>query len=265
MSIAIEPRTWGRYVAIGDSLSEGLADEQPGRPGVYRGWADLLAGLLAAHAEEQGRSFEYANLAIRGRKLDDITSRQTDAAIALEPDLVSLWGGGNDILRPRVDVDAISAMLEDAVVRLRGTGADVLLSTTTCPKGAPVIGWVTGRAAELTANIYTIAARHECYITDVWGIESLRDARMWAADRVHLTSEGHRRLAHRALGALGYPMDPRLDVPLPRCPATPRLEAAADTWRWARAYGAPWVQRRLTGRSSGEDVSPKRPQPTVWT
>ncbi len=137
MTIATTPRLWGRYVAVGDSLSEGLDDRAA--DGSYRGWADRLAELLADEAYAQGRPFEYGNLAVRGRLMADIATRQVDDALALQPDLVSIWGGGNDCLRPRADIDGVSALLDEAVARIRATGADVLMSTTTYVKGAPFV------------------------------------------------------------------------------------------------------------------------------
>ena len=98
-----QARAWTRYVAVGDSFTEGMSDPDPSTPDAYVGWADRLATLLAPHVEE----FSYANLAVRGRKLADVTGPQLDAALALEPDLVSIVGGGNDLLRPRADVDAL--------------------------------------------------------------------------------------------------------------------------------------------------------------
>ncbi len=50
-----------RYVAIGDSSTEGL--DHPDGQGGYRGWANRLAEQVAA---AQGGSLLYANLAIRG-------------------------------------------------------------------------------------------------------------------------------------------------------------------------------------------------------
>ena len=98
---------WLRYVAVGDSFSEGMSDPDPAAPGSFRGWADRLAGHLAADTADAGDAgFEYANLAVRGRLLHDIVTRQLDGALALGPDLVSIVGGGNDILRPRADIDA---------------------------------------------------------------------------------------------------------------------------------------------------------------
>ena len=137
--------------------------------------------------------FGYANLAVRGRKLDDVVGRQLDDALRLDPDLVSVVGGGNDILRPRADVDALAARLERAVATLRATGADVLMVTPVDPKGAPVIRHTRGRVATYTAHIHSIARRHGAYVVDQWGMTALQDWRMWAEDRLHLTGEGHRR------------------------------------------------------------------------
>ncbi len=36
-----------RYVALGDSFTEGVGDPDPARPNGLRGWADLVAEELA--------------------------------------------------------------------------------------------------------------------------------------------------------------------------------------------------------------------------
>ena len=255
---AIRPlaRPWTRYVAIGDSFSEGMSDPDPRTPGAYVGWADRLATLLAPHVEE----FSYGNLAVRGRKLDDVAGPQLDAALALEPDLVSIVGGGNDILRPRADIDALAAQLENAVARVRATGADVLMATPTDPAGAPVVGLTRGRAATYVAHIWTIAGRHGCYVLNQWALDFLKDWRMWAEDRIHMTPEGHRRVALAAYAALGHdPQEADWHVPLPPQAPPGTLETIRGNAQWAREYLSPWVQRRLTGRSSGDHVTPKRP------
>lgn len=262
MAIATSPRSWGRYVAVGDSLSEGLADDAPGHPGEYIGWADRLALLLARRAEDHGRSFEYANLAVRGRLLADIVTHQLDAALELEPDLVSIWGGGNDCLRPGVDISTLLERLDGAVGRARATGADVLLGTPTNPKDAPVIGMTTGRFARMTAGIYTIAAQHDAYVTDMWGFTVLRDWRMWAPDRVHLSSEGHARLAQRAYAALGFVPEEGYDLPLPPGPVPSKSVVRRANVQWARDHAVPWVKRRINKVSTGDGRTGKRPVPT---
>jgi lysophospholipase L1-like esterase len=254
-------KVWHRYVAIGDSFSEGMSDEDPLTPGAYVGWADRLAGHLAGIAHATGGEFAYANLAVRGRLMADVVGPQLDAALDLGPDLVSMVGGGNDILRPKADLDAIAARLEQAVVQIRATGADVLLATPTDPAGAPLLRHLRGRHAIHSANLFSIAQQHGCYVINQWGMRALRDFRLWSEDRIHMTSEGHRRVALNALSALGHDTD-RADwsTPLPPLPSVARREVAAANAAWAKTHLAPWVQRRLKGQSSGDTVTAKRPQ-----
>jgi lysophospholipase L1-like esterase len=250
---------WRSFVAIGDSFSEGMCDHDPRRPGGYVGWADRLAALLAEEAGRSGSDFGYANLAIRGRRLDDIVRRQLDAALGLGPDLVSIVGGGNDILRPRADVDALASRLDAAVARIRATGADVLMATPVDPRNAPVIRHTRGRAATYSAHIHSIARRHGARVVDQWGMTALRDWRMWAEDRVHMTSEGHRRVALAAYVTLGFtPADADWAAPLPPASTPGRIEATRANLTWAREHLGPWVQRRLRGRSSGDLIEAKR-------
>nr|WP_272955473.1 SGNH/GDSL hydrolase family protein [Pedococcus badiiscoriae] len=256
-------KVWHRYVAIGDSFTEGMSDPDPDRDNAFVGWADRLAHHLADIAHRAGGDFAYANLAVRGRLLADVIGPQLDAAIALRPDLVSMVGGGNDILRPKADLDAIAAKLEAAVLRLREAGADVLLATPTDPVGAPLLRHLRGRHAIHSANLFSIAQQHGAYVINQWGMKALQDFRLWSEDRIHMTTEGHRRVALNALSALGHETD-RADwsTPLPPAPPLPRREAAAANAEWARTHLAPWVQRRLRGESSGDTVRAKRPELT---
>lgn len=255
-SVRPRPRSWSRYVAIGDSFTEGMSDPDPQVDGAYIGWADRLAALLSSHTEE----LTYANLAVRGRKLADVAGPQLEAALALQPDLVSIVGGGNDILRPRADVDALAAQLDEAVARIRATGADVLMATPTDPVGAPIIGRTRGRVATYISHIWSIAQRRGCYVLNQWACDFLKDWRMWAEDRIHMTPEGHRRVALTAYVALGHEAeDADWRAPLPPQERPGTVESLRGHAVWAREYAAPWVQRRLTGRSSGDSISAKRP------
>ena len=253
---------WRRYVAIGDSFSEGMVDVDPRDEGRFVGWADRLAAELSARAPEG--EFRYANLAIRGRKLDDVVGRQLDAALRMSPDLVSIVGGGNDILRPKVDLDAIADRLERAVADIRATGADVLLATPTDPRGAGLFSALRTRHAVHTANLYTIAARHGAHVLGLWGMRSVQDSRMWGEDRIHLSTEGHQRVAQAGLAALGLETTEGWDEPLPKRPPRPAGERRRERARWAVSYAGPWVQRRLTGRSSGDSVTAKLAEPTPF-
>ncbi|GAB2467641.1 SGNH/GDSL hydrolase family protein [Xylanimonas ulmi] len=247
------------------TASDGVTDGPDGDPGaVQRGWADRLADTLSARRVAAGlEPLEYANLAIRGRLLRPIVGEQVPIALDARPDLVSLVAGGNDILRPGVDVDDISQALEDAVVAIRASGADVLLGAGFKAGGA--LSFTRGRVGVYNANIWSIARRHGAYVLDLWGMRSLFDLRLWAEDRLHLTPEGHRRVMNAALeGLLLDPVDPDYDAPLAPAPPAPFVEKAKADAEWAREYVVPWVKRRITHTSSGDGRTPKWPAPVRW-
>lgn len=258
-----QPRLWCRYVAIGDSFTEGMCDPDPGRANAFVGWADRLAERLGDSAGAEHLPFAYANLAVRGRTLDDVVGPQLDAALAMAPDLLSMVGGGNDILRPSVDLDSIAARLEVAVARIRTTGADVLLATPTDTRDAGLFKALRGRHGIHTANIFSIAQRHDCYVLDLWGMRALQDWRMWAEDRIHLTSEGHRRVAEAALSTLGHSAREGWDTPLGPTPPTARRAQLHEHLVWMRRHAGPWVRRRIRGESSGDALHAKRPELTI--
>ncbi|MGG5258218.1 SGNH/GDSL hydrolase family protein [Phycicoccus avicenniae] len=245
---------------MGDSFTEGMSDPDPERDDVFVGWADRLAHRLDAVAEAEHLPFGYANLAVRGRTLGDVVGPQLDAALTMQPDLVSMVGGGNDLLRPSVDLDGLASRIEEAVVRLRATGADVLLATPTDTREAGLFRALRGRHAVHSANIFTIAQRHGCHVLNLWGMTALRDWRMWSEDRIHLTTEGHQRVALAALAALGHDVEvSQWATPLPPADRTTRAEQLRGHAEWVRTHAAPWVERRVRGTSSGDHRDPKRP------
>ncbi len=256
------PPRWTSYVAIGDSFTEGLWDPYPGKEDHQRGWADLLAQHLAVRRVDAGAEpLRYANLAIRGRKLPAILADQVPAAIALRPDLVSLVGGGNDILRLSADVDRLARDLERQVARLRAAGIDVLLATGFDSSRSPVVSVTRPRVGVFNAHLWAIARRHDAYVLDLWGMRALQDWRMWSDDRIHLTPDGHRRVAQAALVGLGQePDDAAWDDPLAPLPPAPALDRARQNAQWVRTHLLPWAQRRQRGTSSGDGRVPKAPE-----
>jgi lysophospholipase L1-like esterase len=253
---------WRSYVAVGDSFTEGMNDPRPDGNG-FRGWADLVAARLAAEAlagSAGGREFGYANLAIRGRLFQAIVDEQVPVAMALKPDLVSFAGGGNDVLRRNFDAPAMMARFDRVIGDFRGTGADVVIfrwaNVTTRLPGRRVI---LPRMEILNAAVEEVSTRHGAIMVDMWGDEEFHNPRLWSDDRLHLAPIGHRRVAAHVLTALGIAPDPDWFA----SPGPPRRlswpVARAGDARWVVRYLAPWVKRRLTGRSSGDTVTAKRP------
>lgn len=243
-----------RYVALGDSFTEGVGDPAPGRPNGLRGWADRVAEQLAAGHPD----FGYANLAIRGRKLAGVLAEQIEPAVAMRPDLITIYAGANDIMRPKVDIDALTATYDQALGRLAGTGAHVLVWTAFDPGGSAIFRPLRGRFALYNEMVRWSADRHGLTVVDYWRLTEYRDAGYWDADRLHMGPSGHQRMAIEVLDTLG--IDHSLE-PLPHTLTLP--EALADRRRanlaWTREHLAPWVRRRVTGRSSGDLVDPRWP------
>ena len=234
-----------RYVAIGDSFTEGLGDTLP--DGTQRGWADLLAAGLA-RGEKQ--TIQYANLAIRGRLLEPIVADQLEAALALDPlpTLLSLNGGGNDMMRPGGDMSRLVGLTERALRRCADAGVRVLLLSGADPSDRlPFGAMMRRRGEELTESIRPFADRFDLTFVDVFHDREIRRAGYWSADRLHLNEAGHRRVAGLVLTALGHTTEAHVIDPGPEEPRRVLSEA-----RYYREHVLPWISRRLRGQSSGD-------------
>ena len=239
-SVPVPEAGWRRYVALGDSLTEGLCDPAP--DGALRGWADRLALLLAARG-----GLHYANLAIRSKRVADVCGPQLERALQLQPDLVSILVGANDLVKHRADIPALARRVEEAVVRLRAGGADVLLVTPFLP-GRRAATIYTRRFSAFATALAGVAARTGAILIDTDLHPSLRDRPNWGEDLVHLSSRGHRFLAYRAGEILA----------VPHADALGALDAALHEHEqigaglWWRRHALPWVWRRLHGRAAGD-------------
>ncbi len=250
------------FVAIGDSFTEGLDDPAVGDMPRFRGWADRVA----EHFTTLEPQFRYANLAIRGRRLDEIIDEQLPRALELRPELVSLAGGTNDVLRPKVDLDRLGRRFQDAVRRLRENGSQVVLFQSVDPTlRSKLIGRSLPRINALTTIVEETAERYQCSIVKLWGARVLEHPDMWSEDRLHLSSAGHQRVAGAVLEALGLGDHAWASAPAPAVPLPRRERIVADV-RWGRHYLVPWVGRRLRGVSSGDGLPPKYAdlEPVSW-
>src|ERR1700733_16047528 len=218
------------YVALGDSFTEGLNDATAVGGG-YRGWADRFAEHLAALQP----GLCYANLAVRGKTLGHVVDEQVPQAIVFRPDLVSIAAAGNDMLRPGADPDALAESFDEVIRTLLQAGCPVLMCPGFDPR-FPVLRLIRGKVAAFNMHLRAIADRHQCQLVDLWSMSVLRDPRAWSADRLHMTSEGHRRVALRACEVMGGPGQenwreawPPLDLP---------SRSAAVDWVSARRMDA---------------------------
>lgn len=253
---AASGRRWERYVAIGDSSTEGLED--PDGRGGYRGWANRLAERIAA---AQG-SLLYANLGVRGKRTDEIRAEQLPRVLALAPDLVTLFSGTNDVVRRRFDLARVAAEIEAMQRALIGAGATLV--TFTLPDVSAVLPLarpVAHRLHALNGEVRAISARTGAVLVDFAAYAVTHDPRLWCDDRLHANAAGHARIAHALAHALGVPgADASWAEPLPTARAARLGARLAAELAWQRRHFLPWLWRHLSGRSSGDGREPKRPE-----
>ncbi|WP_330299463.1 SGNH/GDSL hydrolase family protein [Streptomyces sp. NBC_00503] len=247
-----------RYVALGDSQTEGVGDGDDATG--LRGFADRLAELMAARLDPEVR---YANLAVRGRLAGAVRAEQLAPALALRPDLATVVAGVNDLLRPGFDADEVAGDLEAMFAALTAQGARV--ATVTFPDLTRLIPLARGLSPRLIAlnhRVRQAAERHGVALADFGSHPATADPRMWSFDRLHASPLGHARIAAGLARSLELPgSDDSWTRPLPGPPPLgPKgLRGAVGEVRWAVGFLGPWIGRRLRGRSSGDGRTAKRP------
>ncbi len=238
-------------MAIGDSFTEGVGDEAA--DGTPRGWADRVAVGLA---ERLDRPVQYANLAIRGRLLAAIIDEQLDAALSLDPKptLLSLNGGGNDMMRPGTDLDQLIELTAEVIRRCAVAEIPLLLLSGADPSARLPFGTkIHAKGEQLTAAMHHLVREQELTFVDAFNDEELHRAEYWSPDRLHLAEIGHARVANLVLTALGVP------VPDTIAPTAEGVRGALAEARYYRQHVLPWVVRRVRGRSSGDGRVAKHP------
>lgn len=260
-----------RYVAVGDSFTEGVGDELA--DSTVRGWADLVAEGLAGTADRLAGTagglagtaggdtarepVYYANLAIRGRLLDSIVRDQLPAALGLTPapTLITFNGGGNDVMRPGVELPQLLELTELAIRQVRDAGVRLVLLAGADPSDRLPFGrTIHRRAAALTDGVAALAEQYRLTFVNAFADTELRRPQYWSPDRLHLAAAGHRRVAGLVLAALGHPdAAHRVEA---ADPAGRRLPAEL---RYYREHVLPWLYRRVRGRSSGDGRGGKYP------
>lgn len=255
--------TPSRFVAVGDSFTEGLHDVV-GATGRHLGWADRVADAMA----RQRGGLAYANLAVRGRLLAEVVAEQVPVALDLAPDLVSFHAGANDVLRPRLAFADLLDAYTRAVRTLRAGGATVVLFTVIGRSGGrgPVADGLVRRFAAFNHHVRVTASQLGAEVVDLGAVRALQDPRLWHEDRLHLNAAGHQRVAAAVLEVLGTTDQAVLGgpagwwrEPLPGTPAPARREVLATEARWVGRHLLPWVGRRVRGVSSGDTVEAKHP------
>ena len=232
-----------RFVALGDSLTEGVGD--PVGKG-WRGWAALLVGGLSAGPEA---AVEFTNIAVSGAQTRDVAERQLPDALALRPDMVSVVVGVNDTLRCTFDIHGVAARLDTVYGAFAEQGT--VLLTACLPDPGAMLGLPGALARPLgrrqravNAVVHALSDRYGAVHLHASEGAWLTDRAMWSADRLHPGERGHRQLAvrfHALLAGAGLATGP---APSPE-PEFPVPTRSAGLW-WLATAGTGWMARRCT-------------------
>lgn len=255
--------SYSRYIALGDSMTEGMTDEVV--DGHFRGWADRIADVMAT----QNPDFTYMNLAVRGKLIQQVIDDQLPQIqkfVTGKETLVSFHAGANDVMRPNYKPAVTLPLYIEAAKKVAATGCTLLLFTV---NEQPTKEGRTGEIWKSRFHEFNKVVRHAAQETGAilvdWSIAPfLSDIRFLAADRLHLNEDGHYRVAQGVLETLGLPFDEKWKTPLGPAEPTPRLKKFAADIRWIITFLLPWMWRRARGKSSGDGRSPKYPKPLRW-
>jgi lysophospholipase L1-like esterase len=242
----------GRYVALGDSFTEGVGDPNKHLPNGVRGWADRVVEKLARAQP----GWEYANLAVRSKRLRHIIADQVAPAVSMEPTLVSVYAGGNDIMDFGTDVRSLLNRYEhELVAPLAATGAHVLLFTSYDVEASLILRPLQKRNHLYNDGVRQIAQRYGATLVDYWSFSAYQDPRMWAADRLHMSKAGHKYLAARVLDILDVPYS----VPSTAWEPLQRTfrEWERDERRWVLDWVLPLAVRKVRGVTLGDTLRPR--------
>lgn len=254
---SVSPRSFARYVALGDSSTEGI-DDRDGAGG-YRGWSQRLAERLHATTSP---GLLYANLAVRGLTTAQIRATQLDAALAMRPDLATVFCGTNDVTAFRFDADQVAADIAHLQRALAASGAIVV--TFTLPDLTPLIPLarvIAPRIAALNRALADASRATGAILVDFAAHPVSTDARLWSEDRLHANAAGHARIADALTHALRLPgSDEAWQSPFPSPLSQSRLDRCRAEARWLGRHFFPWIVQNLASRHSVPVRSPKRPR-----
>jgi len=249
-----------RFIALGDSMTEGMCDEIV--DGKYRGWADRVADALS----KENPNFTYLNLAIRGKLVAEVIDKQIPEAITWidgPNTLLSFHAGANDVLRPGYNPEIVLPQYREAVRNLAATGAQLLLFTAIerVAKSGKMQELWHQRFSGFNNNVRMIAAEVGAIVADANLDPDIASSRFVDTDKLHLNPAGHARVAESVLQLVGAQFDPNWNAPLPPLPPVGKLKSIGAELNWIITFLIPWISRRIRGISSGDGRVAKHSEP----
>jgi lysophospholipase L1-like esterase len=178
------------YAAIGASDALGVGAFPPSRGYVFQ-LADRMGGVAA--------DVRLHNLGVSGVRIDRYLSEMLPQAIALDPTVVTVWAGPNDLIGG-TDPTQFGLALDQLVAELRArTRALVFVGDVPDLTRAPLFQFdpdpdVTApRIAAFNARIRSVAAARGAVLVGLSALPT--DGDMFSIDGFHPSNRGHTMIA----------------------------------------------------------------------
>lgn len=184
------------YAALGDSFTAGRDSIDAER------WPDLLAASMRRVRPD----LRYENFAVDGATSADVLNEQVEPGLALEPDLITMICGTNDVLlATRPDISGYAKRIDVILRRLRDGAPEAALVTATAPETWHFMEMrprterrLIAATTELNEITVATAARYDVLCLPVAGHEVLKDPDIFSHDGLHPSSAGHRFAAEQS-------------------------------------------------------------------
>jgi len=167
----------------------------------------------------------------------------------------------NDLIRPGFDMDFTLELMNEMETEFLSRGATVVTITYPDPDGlGPLGSLIEDRVRAFNEGIREVGRANGTLVLDLEPIKATADPRIWRNDRLHLNPDGHERMAQGMLSLVAPDLaDEAWRIPLPTETVKSGREVVMAEAEWFFRYLAPWIGRRITGRSSGDGRMAKRP------
>lgn len=225
-------------VSLGDSFAsgEGVGLRTP----PDETWAGLVARAAGAR---------FVALARGGAPAGAVLRDQVPMALALDPDVVCVCVGLNDLFRSGGTGGDTAAGVVGLLQRLRDAGIVVAAGRLHDPTRLVRFPARLGRAVRdhvgrINAALDDLALDPGVVLVDLGALVDRPEC--WAVDRVHPSGYGHRVLAAEAAR--------RLTLPHVKVGPAPPAPSTAATWRWFARHGVPWLAARLPELATSEPL-----------
>ena len=188
---------WKTVVALGDSFTEGVGEPVEGLE--LRGSIDHMAMMMRRSRPE----LSYTNLARRGLTASEVREQQLSAALALEPDFVSVIAGANDALKGQWQADRYEHEMRTMLEAFRDIGTTVFMAswpnwTKRLPLPEIRLAGLRAQLEEGNTITRSLADEFDAIFLDVWDTPIGDDPAYWSADQIHPNARGY--LAYARLG-----------------------------------------------------------------